>query len=138
MDRLANTWARKWRRPLPVAPWTKALMSRGRARTVSCGPEGKGVGGGQVGENESTGRTVLLAETTVSWRARMVVQTDGETVRFERIIAARSARIAEGFWGGLGARKEKERRDERRHRRQEKRENEALRGQGWRWRSLRG
>lgn len=96
------------------------------------------MGGGQVGENESTGRTVLLAETTVSWRARMVVQTDGETVRFERIIAARSARIAEGFWGGLGARKEKERRDERRHRRQEKRENEALRGQGWRWRSLRG
>jgi len=97
MDRLENTWARKWRRPFPVAPWTKALMSKGRARTVSCGPEKKVVGRGQDGENESRGRTLLLAETTVSWRVRMVVQTDGETVRFERSMAARSARMASGF-----------------------------------------
>jgi len=64
---------------------------------VGGGREKRGGGGGQDGENESTGRRLLLTETTESWRARMVVQTDGETVRFERSMAARSARTAEGF-----------------------------------------
>jgi len=62
------------------------------------------MGGGHDADLESTGKIrldSLLSGTTMSWRLRRILHAGVETVRLERSMEARSARVAWGFWAGL-------------------------------------